>query len=72
MGQSTDIPFTRTYFCFIIRIRGITLNGRRSDLYPPLVEMGGGYMSDYEMLSLVLMIGMLVVSIIALCLKNKA
>ncbi|MCR5529154.1 MAG: putative holin-like toxin [Saccharofermentans sp.] len=28
-------------------------------------------MSDYEMLSLVLMIGMLIVSIIALCFKNK-
>lgn len=62
--------FTRTYFCFIILFEALPeAVGGRPPL--PLLEEGGGYMSDYEMLSLVLMIGMLVVSIIALCFKNK-
>lgn len=50
---------------------GATINGRRFDLSFLYRRLEVMHMTDYEMLSIILGMAMLIVSIIALCLKAK-
>lgn len=54
-----------------IIIVGVTINGRRFDLIPLHWRLEVMHMTDYEMLSIILGMAMLIVSIIALCLRAK-
>ena len=59
-----------TKIVFII-FMGATINGRRFDLSFLYRRLEVMHMTDYEMLSIILGMAMLIVSIIALCLKTK-